>query len=378
MESARQLSQLIAEIHDAALDSSLWSEVVGKAGRFVGGAAAAIFSNGGVAGNGDVDYEFGTDPYYRQLYFEKYLKLDPATAWHDFDLAEIGDAMAVEDLMPYPEFTQTRFYQEWARPQGIVDFVSAVLEKSAAGAALFRVFRYERDGIVDGEARRRMRLVVPHIRRALLAGRLFEMKSAEKAAFDTLDRLSAGLCLVDATGQIVHANAACQAIFAADDFLSAADGRLVATDARIDQALRELFAAAAGGDTPIESSVTSLPLRARDGTRYVMHVLPLASGARRPAGAPYDATAALFICKAAAEAPSAPEIIAQAYNLTPTELRVLLAIAEVGGVPEVAAALGVAETTIKTHLSRLFAKTGGRRQADLVKIVAGFVNPLIG
>jgi DNA-binding CsgD family transcriptional regulator len=142
--------------------------------------------------------------------------------------------------------------------------------------------------------------------------------------------------------------------------------------------LRELFAAAAGGDTPIESSVTSLPLRARDGTRYVMHVLPLASGARRPAGAPYDATAALFICKAAAEAPSAPEIIAQAYNLTPTELRVLLAIAEVGGVPEVAAALGVAETTIKTHLSRLFAKTGGRRQADLVKIVAGFVNPLVG
>jgi DNA-binding CsgD family transcriptional regulator len=50
----------------------------------------------------------------------------------------------------------------------------------------------------------------------------------------------------------------------------------------------------------------------------------------------------------------------------------------VGGVPETAEALGIAETTVKTHLSRLFAKTGASRQADLVKIVAGFSNPLLG
>jgi DNA-binding CsgD family transcriptional regulator len=41
-------------------------------------------------------------------------------------------------------------------------------------------------------------------------------------------------------------------------------------------------------------------------------------------------------------------------------------------------ALGVAETTVKTHLGRVFVKTGVSRQADLVKIVAGFATPLIG
>jgi DNA-binding CsgD family transcriptional regulator len=46
--------------------------------------------------------------------------------------------------------------------------------------------------------------------------------------------------------------------------------------------------------------------------------------------------------------------------------------------PEVAAALGVAATTIKTHLNRLFDKTGACRQADLVKLVAGFSTPLAG
>jgi DNA-binding CsgD family transcriptional regulator len=60
------------------------------------------------------------------------------------------------------------------------------------------------------------------------------------------------------------------------------------------------------------------------------------------------------------------------------ELRVLLAIVEVGGVPEVAEALGVGETTVKSHLSRTYQKTGANRQADLVKLVAAFSNPLLG
>jgi DNA-binding CsgD family transcriptional regulator len=45
-------------------------------------------------------------------------------------------------------------------------------------------------------------------------------------------------------------------------------------------------------------------------------------------------------------------------------------------VPDVAAKLDVSETTIKTHLGRLFAKTGTSRQADLVKLVAGFSSPV--
>ena len=57
-------------------------------------------------------------------------------------------------------------------------------------------------------------------------------------------------------------------------------------------------------------------------------------------------------------------------------MRVLFALVEGGGVPEVAASLGIAETTVKTHLARLFAKTGARRQAELVKLVAGFAVPV--
>ncbi len=75
--------------------------------------------------------------------------------------------------------------------------------------------------------------------------------------------------------------------------------------------------------------------------------------------------------RAALVASSVSQVIGETFELTPTELRVLLAITEVGGIPEVATAFGVADTTVRTHVNRLFEKTGATRQADLVKLVAG-------
>ena len=108
-----------------------------------------------------------------------------------------------------------------------------------------------------------------------------------------------------------------------------------------------------------------------------MHVLPLRSGERRKAVSGSPAVAALFVHKVTMGARPAPEMIARRYSLTPMELRVLLAIVDVGGVPESAEALGVAQTTVKWHLGHLFQKTGTSRQADLVKLIAGFSSPLL-
>jgi DNA-binding CsgD family transcriptional regulator/PAS domain-containing protein len=377
MDDREKLSALIGDIYDATLNSSLWTDVLCKASRFVGGPAASLFSKDATSKTGSYVYGYGIEPRYQQLYFDHYVKLDPLTTAHFF--AEVEEPIATADIIPYDEFLQTRFYREWVHPQGLVDFVSSVLDKSVTSAAMFGVFRHERDGVVDDATRQRMRLIVPHIRRAVLVARLIDLKQAQAATFaDTLDGLSAGLFLVDASGRIVHANAAAHRILAVDDFLRTISGRLVARDAHIDQHLREIFAAAESGDIEIGIKGIALPLTAHDGERHVAHVLPLTSGARRDAGTAYTAAAALFVRKAAMETPSPPKVIAKTYKLTPTELRVLLAIVEVGGVPQVATALGIAETTVKTHLGHLFEKTDTGRQVDLVKLVAGFSSPMIG
>lgn len=378
MEEVEQVSSLIGDIYDAAIDPTLWAAVLETAREFVGGSAAALFSKDASRKSLDVYYDDGgLDPHYKQLYFDTYVKLDPFTTGHVF--AEVEEPISTVDLLPYDEFLESRFNKEWAQPQQLVDFVCAVLDKSATSAAMFGVFRHVRHGLADDKTRRRMRLIVPHIRRAVLISRTIDLKTAEAATFaDTLDGLTAGMFLVDETGRIVHANASGHAMLHESSVLRAAGGRLVATQANAATALSEIFPVARGGDAAVGIKGIAVPLSADDGDHYVAHVLPLTSGARRRAGTSYAAVAALFVHKAALESPSPPEAIARLYNLTPSELRVLLGIVQVGGVPETAEALGVAEATVKTHLHRLFGKTGASRQADLVKLVAGFSNPLVG
>ena len=193
------------------------------------------------------------------------------------------------------------------------------------------------------------------------------------AMADVLDGLSVGMFLVDADGRIVHANAAGRVVLAAGDVLCCEAGRLAALEDGPDKNLLDALAAAGNDNT----KAATLSLTARGGTRYVASVLPLAAGARRRARKAHAVAAAIFLNKAALNARPFAGSIAETYKLTPTELRILFAIVEVGGVPEVAKAVGVAESTVKTHLGRLFEKTRSSRQADLVKIVAAFSNSLV-
>jgi DNA-binding CsgD family transcriptional regulator len=376
MPDTEQLSALIGEIYDAALDPALWPQVLPKSAQFVGGPAASLFYKDAASKSGDFACDCGIDPHYRQLYFDKYIKLDPLTIGHFF--AEVEQPVAVADIMSYDEFLETRAYQEWGRPQGLVDVLNVALDKTATSAAMYCVFRHARDGRVDEQMRQRMRLIVPHLRRAVLIGKVIDLKAAEADSLaDSVDGINAGMFLVDASARIVHANASGHAMLAQGSVLRAVGGKLLTKDASAEQALNEVYAMAERGDAAVGAKGIAIPLTAIEGTRYVAHVLPLTSGARRRAGATYAAAAAVFVHKAALDTPSPQEVIAKLYKLTPTELRVLLAIMQVGGVSEVAETLGIAESTVRTHLLRLFAKTGAKRQSDLIKLVASYTSPLV-
>ncbi len=374
MNDRKQLSALIGDIYDAVLDPAQRIDVIEKIASFSGGHSGGLLSKHSLGCSENLYCYIGADPESLQAYSESYPKLDPTAATHSFGLAQVVSAT---DVVPHDEFRRGRFYREWAGPHGWVDVASAVVDKSATSCTFLSVVRHEATGVVDNEMRRRMALVIPHVRRAYLIGKTINLGQSEAACFsDILDGLSAGMILVDGIGRVVHANAAGNAILRAADFLRTIHGRLVAGDASTNAAFREILVAADAGDAAIGVRGVALPLTAHDGERYVAHVLPLTSGVRRQAGLAFNAVAALFIRKAALEASATPDVIGRMYKLTPAELRVLLAIVDVGGVPEVAAALGVASTTIKTHLNRLFEKTGVCRQADLVKLVAGFSTPL--
>ncbi|RYE10327.1 MAG: LuxR family transcriptional regulator [Hyphomicrobiales bacterium] len=375
-EDGDTLSALIGTIYDAALDPAQWRVALGGARDYVGGHSAAIYEKTLTGISGGVFFDDGMVSDEAKLsYFTHYAPLDPATAGHLF--AELEQPISTADILDFDEFRQSRFYREWAMPQGIVDLLSAPIDRrGGASAVLFGVFRHERHGVVDGRMRERMRQIVPHIRRAVLIGAVIEAGQAKATSLgDALDGLSAGLFLVDATGRVLHANQAGLQMIESGDAVVARHGRLATPDSAAAETLKDAVALSGAGDSAVGGKGVSIGIESREGERFAAHVLPLA-GARRDGVTRYAAAAAVFVHRAQLHAPAAPELVARTFGLTLSELRVFMTIVQADGVAETAEALGIAEATVKSHLQRVFSKTGTSRQADLVKLLAGFAGPL--
>jgi DNA-binding CsgD family transcriptional regulator/PAS domain-containing protein len=372
---SEQLSVLIGDIYDTALDPELWPPVLQKVCTFVRGSMASILSQDPIKNTANIYFSWGIDQYYENLYLDRYYTLNPLFPAILFFPA--GDVYGVADIMSHAEMGESRLYKEWMEPQGFIDFVGCTLEKSATSVAFHAVVRHRSDGFVDDEARRRMRLVGPHVRRAILVGKVIDLSKVEAAVLaDALDGLAAGMFLVDSSGRIAHANAAGQEMLAEGSVVSMAGTQLLANEPQANQTLREVLERAAAGDAALGTNGIAVPLAARNGMDHIAHVLPLNSARRRQAGMRYGAVAAIFVQRATLDLRSPLEAVSRRYGLTAGELRVLDALVSGGNVSAMANLLGISEGTVRNHLHRLFAKTGTSRQADLVKLASGFASPL--
>jgi DNA-binding CsgD family transcriptional regulator/PAS domain-containing protein len=373
---AEVLSDLIGTIYDTTLDRALWLDVLRRLAAFVGGSAASLYAKNAArkTGNSVLFWNPTFDAGGVPNYFDELVRIDPTTTCQF--LFDVGEVYSIEDCMPFAEFEQTRVYTEWARPQGMVDQLATTLDKSATSFSLFAIFRDEEQGRADDEMRRRMRLIVPHVRRAVLIGNVINLNKTENTAFaDALSGLAAGVFLVDENARIVFANRSGQTMLDDGKILRQRNRALTAVDPRTGTTLPDVIASACDGDAAVGVNGIAVPLSSPP-QPWLAHILPLTSGIRRDAGREYSAVAAVFVHKASIEIPSAMETMSKLYKLTPSELRVLAALSEVGGVPAVAEVVGIAEATVKTHLQHLFAKTGTNRQTDLVKLVATHASPL--
>ena len=375
MDDAEQVSNLIGDIYDTTLDAGLWPSVIEGIAKYASASFVNLFSQDATRKAAQAFYSYGLEQAFLDSYLQRYMHLNPMFPAMLF--FEVGRILTEDDIMPRSEFVESQFFKEWIKPQGLTYSMASILEKSATSVAGIAVGFGEHIGGINDDALRRMNLIVPHLRRAVVIGKVIDLNKVEAASLaDTLDAIAAGFFLVDANGRIVHANASGLAMLDDGGVIQAAGNKLTVNDAAANRTLHDIVINAGGGDAALGANGIAVPLPGRDGERYVAHVLPLTSGARKEAGVAYSAVAAVFVRKAALDLKHPLEALANAYKLTPTEMRVLMMIVQIGGVPEVAPILGISETTVRTHLQNVFAKTGTSRQADLVKIVAGYMSPL--
>jgi DNA-binding CsgD family transcriptional regulator len=106
------------------------------------------------------------------------------------------------------------------------------------------------------------------------------------------------------------------------------------------------------------------------------HVMALDSARRGALAAGARATALLLVKEANPATAAAVEAAARRFGLTPQESRVLRMVVDAGGVPLAADALNLSPATVRTHIARIYDKTGVRSQGRLVKLLSEMDSPL--
>lgn len=204
------------------------------------------------------------------------------------------------------------------------------------------------------------------VRSSELRRRLHALERQQQADQTLLQHLPYGTVWVDASGRVVSFNNVAADILAAADGLRIKAQRLQANDAAADRMLGAAIADATGAEgrrgqwLAVRRKAHAQPL--------VVSVIP-ARAEQLPERAGDGPLALVILQDMARQRLPRDTVLRKMYGLTPAEARLAEALLDNQTVESYALSAQVSRNTVRTHLASLFAKTGTRRQAELLRML---------
>jgi DNA-binding CsgD family transcriptional regulator/PAS domain-containing protein len=369
--SPQALSDLIGSIYDCALDPSRWDQTLAD--------TMGVFECHGLGLT-------LSDLRHDRLLIHKAVGLEPPLLKHVPEInARLREALASWPSLDEPYVVsrhQTAAYietsphrQEWAKPIGLVDFMVFFLMYTPTCMSCFSGARHERQGIITDREIELGKLLLPHLRRAVMISKVLDIRTIASARMaEALDALRCAVLLISEHGTILHANRSAEhMLLDACGPIQSAQGILQATAPSAASELRSALALAARNEAGIGKTGLAIRLTEPDMPPVFAHVLPLTGSDFRTRLQP-AAVAAMFI-GAPPDAQDGADTVAAAFDLTPAETRLLASLFAGRTLSDTAATLGIAGTTAKTHLEHIFLKTGVTRQTELMRLWTGLISP---
>ena len=186
-----------------------------------------------------------------------------------------------------------------------------------------------------------------------------------------MNALTSGVYVADRDGRIVFMNRAAKRQVSSGDVIRIANGRLAPIERTANLALARAIDEAIRDEADLTISA-AIALPGINNAGLIAAILPLA----RSEEIGVAGMAAIFVQDPTVMPPLAGEAFARLYSLTTSELRVLLAMAPGLSVKEAAEALGISESTAKTHLKHIHSKTGTSKQTELIRLLMSAVPPV--
>lgn len=353
------MSRLIGKFYDAILEPQAWEPALAEFCQLSGAKAASIHTFNPMEGRIGLYIEHGCDPIYTRSLFSTYAAMTPTGA--SIFMAEVDEPMGVFDFIDEDEFIASRFYREWCQPQGYYDMLGTLISKQPREIGALSITRIERQPRFNAHDKELMALLAPHVRRAVKIAGLLENRVHDiEQLTDVIDVLDSAVIITNSDGKILRTNFAGRTALTTGLILQSSEGMIDSND----EDVRREIKSALNGDVRGPSTFT---LPATDGSRKLVAIMPL--GAQRN-------EFAIFLKTEDADIPAIGRHLVAAFKMTPREVGVLMPLLEGHTPAEVADKLGIGMATVRTHLQRLFNKTGTNSQAELVSLILRAMPPV--
>jgi PAS domain-containing protein len=322
--SAERLSDFIGRVYDCVIAPEKWGAVIDAIRLEFSFANAVIGVNALPAGRVAIHATAGMDQRSaaQMASFSSEEVLEnwggPARIRHH----PLGEPIIQSQATNRAAWAYARWYNEWCKPQGLIDAVAIPVARDPTMVGSLAFGRHESAGEISEAEMSGLRLISPHVRRAVTISKLFDLKAVEVSTFaSTIEAFAAGVVLVDENLAIVHANTAATAMLAGNDPILSRQGRLGLRHRAANGALEVALFQAVQDETRLGQRGIAIPARRENGEPCVLHVLPLGRGEIRP-GLVQRAAAVLFVAPASSPPRLPTDSLVLLYDLTPAEARI--------------------------------------------------------
>jgi DNA-binding CsgD family transcriptional regulator len=359
---------LIGAIYEAALDGSRWENVLTRIDEAMGG--RILFGVYDPANGLSSLVSPRIDPDRVQ----ELLGWAPRNPLLPLGIGRTpGEVFTIGDFITRDEFTATDYYNEWWQPAGFDTeplTTNLLVDHNATG--ILTSHRPSNLPSYDDNARRLFATLAQHLVRAVaIQRRTHQLDVTGRAALAGLDGLDHGFVLADAQARPIFVNRRAREWLDAAESIVLEAGALSAINSEDGRSLQSLIGSCSidhpdriGGEMSLRRHPGRMPLHVQVtpvGTDWAESSVPLASGWR--------SSAMVLITDPEPDARSRLDALRTRYGLTRAEAAFALEIVKGGGRKATAERLGITDGTARSHLSKIFDKTGVNRQAELVRLL---------
>jgi DNA-binding CsgD family transcriptional regulator/PAS domain-containing protein len=359
MVAIEDFSRLVAGIYAAAATPQRWEAAIGDIHRTIGGNGGALLT----AENSIWTIQNAILPAGAAASYAAYYgRLDyPLAAVQS---GPVGIVRTGSELLGPRR--NSEFYTDWLHPNELEDGLLVRLSGGPRPSCFILHTSVVSEPFDTAERVQLFGGLIRHLQQAIRTQhRIDGLTHAGAELSAALDTVGNGILVIGPDYRVLSLNGAAEQLVRTGDGLALAQGHLTAANRHADQVLGCALHAALDGDTDGVRHGNSLICERPSGARaFVIHVLPL-----HTLEEPGRPRAMVVLINPAREPEPSAALLQQLFQLTRTEADVALRVSRGAEPKAIAHELAVSIPTVRTHLRRVFEKTGTHRQADLVRLI---------